>query len=383
MTLSALATASAAQAPRLVISTSSDPGGGPGAAAGSGWEDGDLLAVAGSKAPHAYLTGCHWIATGGFAPSDVDGFAFRPGKRPGDMDSLALSILSDVPGYADGDVLGFDQAGEFVVLESEANIVTALGLPLANVDLDAIDYDDQGRLYFSLQGNLAGTVLGDVDDGDVLRLDGNGVVDRILSEADVDACLQAATGTTSSAGDVLGVEVLNGETWVTVQSPSAFDGAVLACGATPRLVADEAAIGLGGAELSALSALPPEADFAVMDAHPRSMGPGTRFDVWFDGPPNSTHLVLMSGNVGWVDFAHAPGFAAWCFDPTDPWLLSFFSAPAPPLVTLDSNGVYRTQYTLPTAPVFAPGWLGRDGWSFQMVDLGTLELSAPMRLLKL
>src|SRR5262249_25937671 len=152
-------------------------------------------------------------------------------------------------------------------------------------------YDDQGRMLFSLQNDLVGSVLGTVEDGDVLRY-ANGVVTRVLSEADVQAKFTQATGLTSAILDVLSLEFVNGEVWVTTQSPSAFDGAVLSCGATPAIVIDEAAMGLGGAEIDALALARPgdETSGFVLDATDLPAGGTLHAD--FVGRPNSLQLVL-------------------------------------------------------------------------------------------
>ncbi len=365
----------AAQTPRLLVSPSADVA----ATASTPFlADGDVAAVGGAFGPRLYFGESHWRATSGLIPSDVDGFAFLPGTVPGSSASLAFSLLADQGGFLDGDVLGLAAGGGLRVVVPEASLAQALGTPTASLDVDALGYDDLGRLLFSLQNDLSGTVLGQVLDGDVLRLEASGTVTLLASEAVVDACFAIATGLTASIGDVQGIEWVNGELWVAILSPSSHDGGVLACGSSPRIIADEGVLGLGGEELDALSVLPNE--LPGCSVSPRSAPAGSAFQAEFHGAPNSAQLVLMSGSTGYVGFSHLPGFGAWYLDPTDPWLNSFWSAPSPPIVYLDASGEYRTTYSLPAAAVHGTGWGSDPGWSFQMIDLGTLEISPPLRI---
>ena len=109
-------------------------------------------------------------------------------------------------------------AAEVLVFESQ--ITAALGRPEANIDLDAISFDDRSRLYFSLQADLTGTSVGDVADGDVLRLDGPNQVSVVFTESVVQNQFTAATGLSDSIGDVQGLEWVGGEVWVVTQAPS-------------------------------------------------------------------------------------------------------------------------------------------------------------------
>lgn len=369
-----LAGPASAQTPRLLVSTGNDV---PATATTPFCADGDVEAVGGSLGTHLSFGESHWLATTGFVPGDVDGFAFRPGAAPGSMASLAFSFLSDEGGVLDGDVVGVTPGG-LQVLIPEASLAQGLGTPGAALDVDGLDFDDQGRLLFTLQNDLDGTSLGKVLDGDVLRLEANGTVTLVAAESVIDACFAIATGLGSAVGDVQGIDWVNGELWVAIQSPSSHDGGVLACGSNPRIVADEGMLDLGGAELDALSVLP--VALPGCSVEPRRAPVGAGLQAEFHGRPNSTQLVLMAGATGHVAFPQAPGFGAWLLDPTDPWLNSFWIQPAPPLVYLDANGEYRTTYSLPPAAVHGTGWGGDSGWSFQMVDLGTLELSAPIRV---
>jgi hypothetical protein len=378
---SALLGASAAaqtSAPRLFVSTTDDTTVGTAI-----FDDASLIAVGGNATlPSDHFAANHWLATIGFVPTDVDALARTPAAAPGSADSLVFSFLSSEGGVEDGDVLGLAVGGGLSVLVSEIDLVTALGDPAANVDVDALAYDDQARLLFSLQTDLTTASLGTLSDGDVLRYDA-GVVTLVLSEAEVQARFTAATGSTSAIGDVLGLEWLQGEVVASVQSPSAWDGALFTCGTVPLVVADENQVGLGGTELDALSLVKPGEEISGFTIDRSQASPGETFLAEFHGRPASAQLVLMCGNAGYYPFTHKPGFGAFFFDLNDPWLNAVVTAPGLPVVFLDGNGYFATNYTLPSTTVYGLGFGGEEGWSFQMIDGSTLEVSAPGRIEKL
>jgi hypothetical protein len=323
----------------------------------------------------------HWLASAGFAPTDVDALGRRPGSTPGHYGSLAFSIIANEGGVLDGDVLGLAPGGGVTVLVPESTLVTGLGASGANVDLDALDWDDGGRLLFSLQSDLSGTALGTVQDGDVLRLEADGSVSLSLAEGQVGAKLAAATGLSGSIGDVQGVTWSAGELWVAVQSPSAHDGSVLACGAQPAIVADEASLGLGGAELDALLVAVPGDAGVRLEIRPGSGAPGAPVTAEVSGgSPGGMQLVLISGGAGWREFGVAVGFGAFALDPLDPYLATWLTGAALPLVMLDAAGAATVDVPLPPAGSEAAGFGGELGWTYQTVDAVTLEVGAPFRV---
>jgi hypothetical protein len=140
----------------------------------------------------------------------------------------------------------------------------------------------------------------------------------------------------------------------------------------------EAGAGLGGAEIDALMAVD-EADLLpTIRFETDSLPTGGTVHVEFQGEPFGGLLVLWSGNAGHVPF-FGPGFGAWYVDPADPWLNAIFSGPTLPLIPLDGNGFYAIDYTLPFG-VEGVGLDGKPGWTFQTMDLASLELSAPFRI---
>ncbi len=366
--------------PRLMVSTTADV---PDNGTLPFIDDASLIAVGGAGGVLPHFIDGHWLGTSGFVPGDIDGFARLPGMVPGRGDSIAVSFLSNELGLADGDVLVFGSTGGLQVLVSEDEIVAALGLSGVAIDVDALDFDDAGRLLFSLQSDVDQTVLGLVEDGDVLAFEAGGVVSRVLSEAEIQARFTAATGSTASVGDVQALDWVAGEIWVATQGPSSHDGAILSCAAVPYVVGDEAAIGLGGAEIDALSIVEPGQEIPTILIDRIQALPGDTFHAEFHGPADSVALVLMAGDTGYVDFTTHPGWGGWYLDPLDTWLQAILLAPWENVVILDSYGYWEVDYTLPTLDLWGMGLGGEDGWSFQMVDLATLKLSAPFRVEKL
>jgi len=361
--------------PRFFISTTSDVAASAELAA---VDDGDVLLVEEGQKPRFMRTSGHWKAASGLALGDIDALARRPGTQPGSAGSVAFSLLSNVGGFLDGDVLALADGGGIEVVVAESVLTAALGVADGSIDVDAMAWDDVGRLYFSLQNDEPGTTVGDVQNGDILRLDPDGTLKRVFTEMDVEEKLVLATGSTASVGDVHGLDIVNGEALVTIQSPSAFDGAVLDCGQTPKLLLTEAGAGLGGAEIDALMSVDDGDLLPTVRFDTDSSPSGGAVHVEFEGDPGAGLFVLWSGAAGHVPFGGG-GFGAWYVDPADPWLNSIFSGPTLPLVPLDANGAWEDDYTLPLG-VEGVGLDGSPGWTFQAMDIATLALSAPFRI---
>jgi len=321
----------------------------------------------------------HWQGVSGGVPGDIDGLARRPGMDPAGHRALAFSLQSDEGGFLDGDVLGLAPGGGYEVLVFEEDIQSELGVAGTSIDLDAIAYDSAGQLVFSLQANLAGSVLGDLSDGDLLRLDAGGGVTLLFSEADVQADISAITGSASAINDVLGVDVVSGEYWVSVQSPSANDGSVYSIGSSPQLILDEADAGLEGAELDALVWADPLGSLGTLGFSTHSSSPGATVTAEFSGGlPNSRVMVLMAGTTGYASSEGIlAGFGGVYVDLLDPWLNTLVPVP---VVRLDQSGAFTRTVVLPVGNSGGAGFDGSAGWSFQTIDLNTLEISAPFRI---
>ncbi len=375
-----LAAPAAAQQPRVVVSTTDDVTAGVPFTIG----DGELVAAAGGAAVQPYFMEGHFQATCGFAPTDIDAFTRRPGSTPGSAGSIAFSLLSNEGGFLDGDIVVLATGGGAALLISELDLANALGAPGANFDVDALTYDDQGRVLFSLQADQAGTALGTILDGDILRLEvGFSAVTLVLSEADVQTRFTAATGLNDAILDVQAIEWANGNLWAAVQSPTSQDGSVIQLSGTPAIIVDESAMGVGGAEIDALGEMRPGDEIPCFRMSLVDALPGDRIHVEAHGPANGLLMVLMSGQTGYRSFTRFPGFGGWYLERNDPWFQAIAAAHAVTFVTLDGNGDFVTDFNLPPGMEAGPGFGGELGWSFQVLDVARFELSAPLRVRKL
>ncbi len=348
------------------VSTSSDAG-----VLASGLpflEDGDLVSARTDSFPRPLMQSAHWRAVGDLVPSEIDALALEPGAGSF-SERLRFSTLSDVGGFRDGDVLGLAPGGGWRVVTSEDVLASALNTANA-LDLDGFTYDDAGALVFSLQSNIDSGVFGAVSNGDVLRFDG-AQTERLYTESDIDAALSTALGNSASASDVHGLDWLASELRVVVQSPSEADGGLLRVGASPALVVGDTDLGLGGAELDAIASAPDDAPRVEMWFEPgATSGSGTGV---VQGPAGGLVAIVPTAGVGFEPALYMPGFGAFYLDPFDPSLLSF------PLAVLDGTGRWSASVQLPLAAA-GPGWDGLPGFSFQALQLGVLDLSAPLRI---
>jgi hypothetical protein len=344
-------------------------------------DDGDLVRLRAGDGARPQAVRGTWEALAGSVPGDVDAFGLRTLAAPGSARSWAFSTLSNEDGFLDGDVLVLADGGGVEVLWPESVIAALLGTPDAPIDLDAVAFDEQDRLLFSLQSDLDGTVVGDVSNGDVLRIELGGALTRLLTEDEVQLALFEATGLTDPVGDVHGLEWVDGAPWVVTQGPSAVDGGVLRCGASPALVLAEEAAGLGGAELDALARVPAGGDVGALTMTPSPAFAGS--EVWgtyAGGAPGGVGVLVLSGGAGWLDASGFPGWGAWYLDPADPWLAAQVANAAWPMFLLDASGSGGLPLTVPLFDSGGLGWTGSSGWSFQVLELPSGRLSAPFRL---
>lgn len=251
---------------RMLISTSDDVD----LAAESGVSDCALIARELGQPAQSWLGAQGWHALlgdldgdGAFElPEGIDALSFGP--RPGGMARgpavLWFSVERDGWGVQDGDVLRLSAVGALEVVYSEADLLQALQPVTGNPDLDALCRLDDGSLLLSLRDGLNGTVLGDVQDGDILHwFPGSGVITIFADEAHVQGWVDHATGGASSVGDVKGItRESTGETLFTVQSPSSDDATVYGDAGGGRVVSgwEEASWSFqSSAEIDALALL--------------------------------------------------------------------------------------------------------------------------------
>lgn len=325
----------------------------------------------------------HWFAQAGFIPGDVDAIAMLPGTAAGRRGSIAFSLLSNEGGFLDGDILGVGPNGALEVLVTESTLLAALGLPLGGIDVDGLDFDDQGRLLFSLQNNASGSVIGYVNNGDILRLEANGGLSRVYAEDEVQAALDVALTDAglpiAPLGDVHGIAFFGGDVYVAVQSPTAVDGSILRMGSVPALVADEVSLGLQGSELDGLVALGANWNVGSVGLDHSSAMPGNVVRGEGHGfTPDSLVMILMAGQPGFGLDLGFGGFGELFIDPNDPWL-QVAAAAGFSLVASDASGSFGMDFQLPPGE-WGGMWSGGQGWSFQALDLANLELTAPFRV---
>ena len=88
--------------------------------------------------------------------------------------------------------------------------------------------------------------------------------------------------------------------------------------------------------------------------------------------------MFVAGNTGYTNSAGLlTGFDGIYIDLTDPWFNSLVPVP---VIRLDSNGASQASTNLPAGILGGLGFDGSMGWSFQTIDVMTLEVSAPFRI---
>jgi len=251
----------------------------------------------------------------GFFGEDTSGVHQLPGDLDAVHDSgafasaggLLVSFASDAQGFEDGDVLRLAPEGAEIVYPEELFSVIC-GATDENVDVDAIQLDADGTLYFSFAEDedssfLSGDDPGVIADGDVLRwVEGAGQAEMHLTESQIDALVSAALGSSQATGDVKGLarDPQTGALLFCVQSPSAHDASVFSTAGGGSLLPgfDEAQLEfLDSEEFDALSvrgqafpALRPETLRPVL-------GEETQVEV-YGAEPGSMQLLLIAFDHG-------------------------------------------------------------------------------------
>jgi hypothetical protein len=361
-----------------IVSTTSPIPDGAGLLDGS---DAAMIRVEVGRTPRVQTSMAGWLAMTGFEPSDIDGFALRPGiQGPAHRSSMAFSLLTNEGGFRDGDILGLAQGGGATVLVSEDALLGILGVPMASLDVDALAYDDTGRMHFSIQGFLTGTVLGDVENGDILRIEPDGSVTRVQTEDEVQGAFVQATGLADLIGDVHGLEYLGGNLYVATQGPSDVDGSLLRLGLQPGIVTPEDSFGLLGAELDAIAYLGTSAPWPSVSLGQAAGSLGAIVRGGGQGfTPGAPILILLGGQQGFGSSYGLGGYGELAMDPMDPWLNALVQVGGLPIVHANGEGFFGVDFGL-SASEAGGMWMGTTGWSFQAIDLATMELTAPVRI---
>ncbi|RMH01230.1 MAG: hypothetical protein D6702_11980 [Planctomycetota bacterium] len=322
------------------------------------------------------------------APAGIDALClWTPAGAATTPYDLRFSLVSDLGPFADGDLLAW-LPGQGVGVEiAEADFVALLQPTSGSFDLDGVARrtGPADEVWFSLNSDLQGTVLGDLADGDVLVWDRTaGTVSRAFTEADIQALVDSATGGgTGPIGDTIALSFLpgTGELAFVVQSPSSLDASVFVADPTglaaPRLLLGWEESDWDFQQQTEIDALafvadgPPPAPVLALDVPFYAPGEIARFKLRH-GVPGSTAHGLRARRVGF-DPRPGEGIGFLFLDPNDPLLISQLAHHNTWPQIVDSSGSATYDWTVPPLP---PGLTEVDLF-FQALDLAG-GFSAPI-----
>lgn len=317
---------------------------------------------------------------------DVDALCWHPragGTGPSPFDVL-YSTLTNGPGYEDGDLIRFDTSQGLQVVVSEADFVGALQPASGGFDLDGAACMGADEFWISVSGDLTGTVLGDVDDGDILVYDRSaGTIRREYSEADVQTMVDNALGApASSIGDVLALSFYppTGELVFSVQSESAYDASVFGIGGGGRILAgwEEADWGFGGAaELDALCFVPTGLPTTpVLQATPNPVAPNSPLALTVrHGTPGGVAEGYLALGIQFVD-RPGQGVGFSYLDLMDPVFRRLYRHGRTHPQMLNAQGQVDFSWTTPALPAAVTHM---DVY-LQVVDRSSQGISPPLRV---
>ena len=247
-------------------------------------------------------------------PGDLDALHDLGDGTPGG--GLLFSLVSDEGGWKDGDVLRTLDGGVSLVW-SEDTLVAAVGATDGNLDIDALQLDDDGWVLFSLAEDedsawLSGDQPGVVQDGDVLRWNpATGVIEVLLTESAVAGLVAVALGGSATIGDTKGLarDPADGSLLFCVQSPSAHDGSVFSAAGGGSLLAGhaESDFGFGGAgELDALCVA--HSTWATLQGSEGKPAAGTSVSLTLGGAQPGTAWVLLMSTESVPNWFPLPGW---------------------------------------------------------------------------
>jgi len=235
---------------------------------------------------------------------------------------LSFSIPADQSGFKDGDVLSFG-AGGIQVSIPEAAIVAATGAADGNVDLDALQIDPSGAIYFSFADNESSTVLsgdlpGQIKDGDVMSwIPQAAAAEMVYTESQIDGLVSHALGATVLTVDTGGLarDPVSKALLFSVLSPTANDATVFSEAGGGTIVTGHAEADFGftvGPEIDGLAVA--ASSFPALTVNTGNPGAGAALTFTLRGAqPNVPHVVLASLGMnpsgfaltGWGSFALA------------------------------------------------------------------------------
>ena len=235
---------------------------------------------------------------------------------------LSFSIPADQAGFKDGDVLSFGPAGIQVSIP-EATFVAVTGASDGNVDLDALQIDSSGAIYFSFADNenstlLSGDVAGQIKDGDVMSWSPqSAVAEMVYKESQIDGMVSHALGSTVLTTDTSGLarDPVTKALLFSVLSPTANDATVFTDAGGGAILAGQAEADFGftvGPEIDGLAVA--ASSFPALTVNTGNPGAGASLTFTLRGAqPNVPHFVLAALSMnssgfpltGWGSFALA------------------------------------------------------------------------------
>jgi hypothetical protein len=303
---SAVAPATRAQVPDLIVSLSSDdalPAGpvqdqelvfhAPGMPAHVAWPTQTLALLlgdlSGTQPLHSVL-------------DEVDAVHLSS-AGPTAAHALYVSTAVDEHGFHDGDVLRLNPLGLQAYLE-ESFFVAVTGASDGNVDIDAFHEDPDGTLVFSFADNESSAVLsgddpGVIKDGALMTWSpGDALATIVFTESQVSAMVSAALGASTSTTDTTGVarDPATGELLFSVLSPTPDDASVFTTAGGGARVAghEEATLGFTGSpELDGLTVAAWRFPSLVVSNGTPIAGEGVQFTL-SDGDPGRPYLLLAA-----------------------------------------------------------------------------------------
>jgi len=313
----------------------------------------------------------------------VDALIFWPDSVPGITPrDFLFSPSFQKHGWLDGDLLRFGPRGGVEVFVAEETLEDLLLPTSGGLDVDAGTMVGD-ELWLSFRDTLAGTVLGEIKDGDIIAWEiGTQFVRRVCTEAEVQAWVETATGSTAAIGDLTAMSWNSNdmELLFCVQSPSSRDGSVFGNLQGGRLIAgwQEADWSFQvSTELDALALVPdgvPQPPILHTPVPYLQLGEEILHRVRF-GTPNgfARGMVSLSSDMRTSPFG---GLGLEFLDPTDAlyqqqWLSSTFHKTA-----FDSSGSLEYRWKMKKLP---QGVQECDLW-VQILDETQLGLSNPVRL---
>lgn len=314
------------------------------------------------------------------APAGIDALCWDSAAAAGSRSVLNLWFSSDADflGFQDGDVLRVNASGAVELVYAETAIRQALGTTAA-FDLDAIERDAAGLLWFSLRDAVSASNLGPLEDGDVLVFDpAAGTAWIHATEAQVQVWVDAALPNAGALGDLksLAFDPLSGALVFTIQSPSSADASVFSAAGGGSLLTDfeEDRWGfLQSTELDALTlALDTPTQPPVLTAETEVVAPAQTFGLSIRHATPDGFLYGMVGSVRKLVGTQRGGFGYVAFDPAGP--TRTWPSPQSGSMRADASGAVTTSFTAPSLP---PGHAVLD-LVFQAWDISGAQLSTPV-----